>query len=120
MKPFSFSKDCIFCKIAKKEVESEIVYDDENVTAFNDVNPQAPIHILIIPKKHIEKVSDIGGENYTIVGNLVGVANKLAEDKGLINRGYRLVFNCGKEAGQAVFHLHLHLLGGRSFSWPPG
>lgn len=113
-------KNCIFCKIVKKEVESEIVYENEKVIAFNDINPQAPIHILIIPKEHIEKVSDIDKGNSSIVGNLVCVANKLAENKNLVKSGYRLVFNCGREAGQAVFHLHLHLLGGRSFSWPPG
>jgi len=113
-------ENCIFCKIANKKIDGDIVYEDETVVAFNDINPQAPVHILVIPKKHIEKISDITKENSFIIENLVNVANIIARDKDLLVRGYRLVINCGKDAGQAVFHLHLHLLGGRIFNWPPG
>ena len=114
------SRDCLFCKIIEGTIKSEIVYKDEKVVAFKDINPQAPVHILIIPRQHIEKISDLGGENKLVVSNLVLAANRLARNNKIDQSGYRLVFNCGPDAGQAVFHIHLHLLGGRGLSWPPG
>lgn len=113
-------KDCIFCKIIKKELKSDIVYEDNETVAFNDINPQAPVHILIIPKEHIEKVSDLNEDNSHITSKLILVANKLAVSTNIKEDGYRMVFNCGANAGQDVFHIHLHLLGGRKFDWPPG
>ena len=113
-------EDCLFCRIAKKEIPSKIVREDPDLVAFEDVNPQAPVHILIIPKEHIEKVSDLAERNIEIVGRLVLAAKNIAKEKGIQESGYRIVMNCNRDAGQAVFHLHLHLLGGRKFSWPPG
>ena len=111
--------ECIFCKIASKELKSEIVYEDDEVVAFKDINPQAPVHILIIPRKHIEKISDMEESDIPLIGKLFFVASKIAKELNLED-GYRLVINNGRNAGQAVFHIHLHLLGGRKFSWPPG
>jgi len=113
------TKECIFCKIIKKEIPSKAEYEDDEILAFEDVNPQAPTHILIIPKKHIEQVADISETDAELVGKLVLIARKIAAKKKL-EKGYRIVFNNGPQAGQAVFHLHLHLLGGRRFTWPPG
>lgn len=112
--------ECIFCKIINREINSSIVYEDEEILAFNDINPQAPVHIILIPKKHIEKISDITPEDIELVGKLVFIAQRIAKERNISDSGYRLVFNCNKDAGQAVFHIHLHLLGGRKFSWPPG
>jgi histidine triad (HIT) family protein len=112
--------DCLFCKIRDKEIKSDIIYEDKEVLAFKDINPQAPIHILVIPKKHIASLSDLDKENSYLVGMMVMAAKKIAEESNIKNSGYRLVFNCGPDAGQAVFHIHLHLLGGRSLGWPPG
>lgn len=113
-------KDCIFCKIVKGEIEAKIVYRDTDVVCFEDINPEAPIHIVIISYKHIERMADIGESEIELVGKLFFIATKLAREKNIESRGYRLVLNCNKDAGQVVFHLHLHLLGGRKFSWPPG
>ncbi len=112
--------DCIFCKIASKEIPSKIVFENERIIAFEDINPKAPTHILIIPKKHIPYIAEIKKEDIPLVGELIYVARKIAEEKELDKDGYRLVFNNGKNAGQEVFHIHLHLLGGRKFGWPPG
>ncbi|ADC89229.1 histidine triad (HIT) protein [Thermocrinis albus DSM 14484] len=112
-------KDCIFCKILRRELPSTGVYEDELVYAFRDINPVAPTHILIIPKKHILGVQELQQEDECLVGHMFYVAKKIAEQEGL-SGGYRLVFNVGKDAGQTVFHLHLHLIGGRSMNWPPG
>lgn len=111
--------DCIFCKISKRELASTIVHEDSDTLAFRDVNPQAPTHIIVIPKDHIEKMSDINEHNYYIAGKLVFIANRLA-DREQLKKGFRLVFNCGPDGGQTVNHLHLHLLGGRRMIWPPG
>lgn len=111
---------CIFCKIIKKEVPSKTVFEDKNVVAFEDINKQAPIHIVIISKAHIERLSDIREENADVVGRLILTANAIAREKNIQDSGYRVVINCNKDAGQAVFHLHLHLLGGRRITWPPG
>lgn len=111
---------CIFCKIIRKEIPAKIIYDNGNVIAFEDIKPQAPVHTIIIPKSHIEKVSDIKKKNAGIIGHLILAANEIAEKNNIQESGYRIVINCNKDAGQAVFHLHLHLLGGRPMAWPPG
>lgn len=112
--------DCIFCKIAQKEVKSEIVQESQDIVAFRDINPQAPTHIVVIPRKHIETVNDLTDADASLVGKMVLVARDLAKKEGHADKGYRLNLNCGRGAGQSVWHLHLHLLGGRGFSWPPG
>lgn len=112
--------DCLFCKIARKEIPAAIVYEDRLVVAFNDINPQAPVHMLIIPKKHFDTLNDVSAEEQNLLGHLVLVATTLAGEQGLKEQGYRLVANCLASAGQSVFHVHFHLLGGRTFSWPPG
>jgi len=113
-------QECIFCKIARHEIPSQIVYEDEDVVAFKDLNPVAPVHILIIPKKHISGVMAVTDENSDILGKIFLAAKTLASDTGIDKTGFRVVANHGKEAGQSVFHLHFHLLGGRALSWPPG
>lgn len=112
--------DCIFCKIAAGDVPASIVKQDDLVVAFEDINPQAPIHIQIIPRKHIPSVLELDLAQVDILARMVETANEIARERGLDERGFRLVFNCGPEAGQTVPHLHLHLLGGRAMSWPPG
>jgi histidine triad (HIT) family protein len=112
--------NCIFCRIAKKEIPCDLIYEDDKVLAFRDINPQAPTHILIIPRKHIPRVLDIKEEDAALIGHMHLVASKLSRKEKIDVRGFRLVTNCNRDAGQAVFHLHLHLLGGRCFSWPPG
>lgn len=111
----------IFSKIINKEIPAEIVYETDNVLAFKDIKPQAPVHILIIPKVEIPKVSDIMGKEHSeLLGEMFDTANKLAKDMDISERGFRLVFNCGNDGGQEVYHLHMHLLGGRHLNWPPG
>lgn len=110
-------KDCLFCKIAKKELPSKIVYEDDNFFAFNDINPIAPIHILIIPKKHIPSVNHLTVSDKELIGELFLVAQKIARTEETAEIGYRLIFNVGESAGQTVEHLHLHLLGGKKLSW---
>ncbi len=110
--------DCLFCKMAKGEIKPDIVYQDDSVLAFRDINPQAPVHILIIPKKHVETLNDL--DDFELAGRLLKTAIKLASQEGLADEGYRTVFNCNKNGGQEVFHLHMHLLGGRKMNWPPG
>ena len=111
---------CLFCKITTGEITASLVYSDEHIVAFNDINPQAPTHVLIIPRTHIPTIADIGEADAGIMGRLTRVANQIAQERGIDTRGYRLVVNCNAEAGQSVYHLHLHLLGGRSMTWPPG
>jgi histidine triad (HIT) family protein len=111
---------CVFCDIAEKKRPAKIIYEDELIMAFEDINPQAPVHILVVPKKHIPTSLDIKEEDNELIGSLFRVANKIADGKGIAGRGFRLVMNCNREAGQAVFHMHLHLLGGRIMHWPPG
>jgi histidine triad (HIT) family protein len=108
--------DCIFCKIVAGEIPSTKVYEDEEIIAFRDINPQAPVHIVIIPRKHIASLSDLSEDDSALVGRLVATANKLAQDEGIAEKGYRVVINCGPEGGQLVPHLHVHLLGGRKLS----
>jgi len=105
--------DCIFCRIAAGEVPSEILYQDDQVVAFPDANPKAPVHLLVVPRRHIESAAGLTDGDEPLMGHLVAVANRLARDRGVAATGYRLVVNCGPEGGQVVPHLHLHLLGGR-------
>ena len=110
----------IFTKIINKEIEANIIYEDQEVLAFEDINPQAPTHILIIPKKEIPTVNDIKVEDVALIGKLVLVAKNIAQEKSLDSSGYRLVINCNEHGGQTVFHIHMHLIGGRQLAWPPG
>ncbi|MFC6440771.1 histidine triad nucleotide-binding protein [Bowmanella sp. JS7-9] len=113
------SADTIFGKIIRREIPADIQYEDDLVLAFNDVNPQAPVHVLIIPKKPIATMNDIGEEDRLVVGHLFHVAAKLAAEKGLAQDGYRTVINCNEHGGQTVYHLHVHLIGGKPLGWPP-
>ncbi len=108
-------KDCLFCKIIKGEISANKVYEDEEILAFHDIEPAAPIHILVIPKKHITSLAHMEKEDEAIIGKIYGVINKIAEDKGFKEEGYRVVVNCGKNGGQTVMHLHFHILAGRQF-----
>ena len=112
--------DCIFCKIAAGEIPAEKVYEDDQVVGFRDLSPQAPTHVLLIPRRHIPTLNDLGPGDEPLIGHLYTVAAKLAAQEGLAERGYRTLINCNEEGGQTVFHLHLHLLGGRPMGWPPG
>ena len=112
--------DCLFCRIARKDIPAKIVYEDRQVVAFEDINPQAPAHTLVIPKSHFATFNDVGASEEALLGHMMVVAARVAKDKGLHEKGYRLVGNCQESAGQSVFHIHLHLLGGRRFTWPPG
>jgi histidine triad (HIT) family protein len=111
----------IFSKIIIKEIPATIVYESDNILAFKDINPKAPVHILIIPKIEIPKVTDIkGSQHSSLLGEMMDAANKIAKETGIADEGFRLVFNCGDNGGQDVYHLHMHLLGGRKMNWPPG
>jgi histidine triad (HIT) family protein len=112
--------DCLFCKIIKREIPASIVYEDDRVLAFNDINPQASTHVLVVPKKHIATLNDLQSGDDAIVGEVVRRAAAIATERGIAAGGYRTVFNTNREAGQTVFHIHLHLIGGRTLSWPPG
>lgn len=112
--------DCIFCKIIEGKIPAKIAYQDDLVIAIDDIQPQAPIHKLIIPKQHIPTINDLENQNTPLIGHMVQVAKALAKEVGIADNGYRLVFNCNEGGGQAVYHIHLHLLGGRSMQWPPG
>jgi len=108
--------DCIFCKIASGEIPADIVYHDKEIIAFRDINPQAPVHLIIIPRKHVPSLDRMKESDAALVGRMVAVASKLAKDEGVAEKGYRLAINCGAEGGQLVPHLHMHLLGGRKLS----
>jgi len=112
--------DCIFCKIIRKEIPANIAYEDDDVLAFHDIHPAAPVHLLIIPKVHVQKVGDFSDENSHIISKLVSASKHLAQGQGLYDEGYRLVINSGDNGGQTVYHVHMHLLGGRVMRWPPG
>jgi histidine triad (HIT) family protein len=112
--------DCLFCKIRDGEIPGDMVYEDDDVLAFRDVNPQAPTHILVIPRKHIATTNDLAAADAAVVGKMMLAAKKIAADEGFADEGYRLVLNCNEGAGQTVFHIHMHLLGGRRLTWPPG
>ena len=111
---------CLFCRIVSGEIPASKVYEDADVFAFSDINPQAPLHVLVIPRRHIATLSDLGDGDEAIIGKLVRTAAAIAAQNGFAERGYRTVFNCNAEAGQTVFHIHLHLLAGRRLGWPPG
>ena len=112
--------ECLFCKIVNNEVPCELVFENEYLLAFRDINPQAPTHILVIPRKHISTINELETEDTVLVGEILLTARNLAKVENIDQDGFRTVFNCNKDAGQTVFHIHLHLLGGRRFSWPPG
>lgn len=112
--------DCLFCKIINGDITSDIVYQNDHVLAFNDISPQAPTHILIIPKKHISTINDLAPGDTEVIGQLYLAAKQIAQQQGFAEPGYRVVMNCNEGAGQSVFHIHLHLLAQRVFSWPPG
>lgn len=112
--------DCIFCKIINGEIPSNKIYEDDRVYAFNDINPEAPIHFLVIPKEHIESANALNENNVDVVAHIFKVINKLVVEFGIAEKGYRIVNNCGEDGGQTVKHLHFHVLGGRSLQWPPG
>ncbi len=113
-------EDCIFCKIINREIPASMVFEDEKMIAFNDINPQAPIHILLIPREHFSSLNDIPEEKKNILSHLLLKARQIAQEKGIAEKGYRIVLNTAKDSGQEVFHIHLHLLGGRRMHWPPG
>jgi histidine triad (HIT) family protein len=112
--------ECLFCRIAGKEIPAGIVFEDDEVVAFEDISPQAPVHVLVIPKKHISTLNDLAEEDIPLIGKLLLVAKNLGREMGVEKDGYRVVVNCNRGAGQTVFHIHAHLLGGREFGWPPG
>ncbi len=112
--------DCLFCKILAEEIPANFVYQDDDVVAFRDIDPQAPTHVLVIPREHIATINDLTPGDASLVGKMFLAAKTVAAQEGLAEAGYRTVFNCNREAGQVVFHLHLHVLGGRRMGWPPG
>ena len=112
--------ECLFCRIAAREIPASIVYEDDRVLAFNDINPQAPTHVLVIPKRHIASLNDLTPDDDAAVGEVVRRAAAIAQQRGISAGGFRAVFNTNRDAGQTVFHIHLHLIGGRSLGWPPG
>lgn len=114
------SDECVFCRIVRGQIPSRKVWDDDAIVAFEDLNPRAPTHVLLVPRKHIATVNDLGPADDALIGRMHRAAAEVARERGLAERGYRLVLNCNADAGQTVFHLHLHLLGGRNLGWPPG
>lgn len=112
--------DCLFCSIAEKKIPSTIVYEDKDFLAFNDIKPQAPVHVLVIPKKHITNIDEVQEEDREFLSGLYFVIQKIAKEQDIVENGYRVVTNVGEDGGQTVEHLHFHILGGRSLQWPPG
>jgi histidine triad (HIT) family protein len=112
--------DCLFCKILKGEIPASIIYEDDRLIAFNDINPQAPLHALVVPKRHIASLNELSADDDALVGEMVRRAAAIAKQRGYSERGFRTVFNTNAEAGQTVFHIHLHVLAGRGLTWPPG
>lgn len=112
--------DCLFCKISNKEIDSDILYEDDDVMAFSDIAPKAPVHKLIIPKRHIATINDLSIDDESLVGKMILTAKRLAKQLSIDENGYRLVYNVGQGGGQVIYHIHLHLLGGRNLEWPPG
>ncbi len=111
---------CLFCKIARKEIPSKTVFEDDELYAFHDINPGAPVHVLVVPKRHIVGLADATAEDQELLGKLLASAKRVADATGIRESGFRTVFNSGPDAGQSVFHLHMHVLGGRAMAWPPG
>ncbi len=114
------SNDCLFCKILAGEIPAELIYESDTAVGFRDINPQAPVHVLVIPRKHIATINDIEDEDRAAIGSLYTAAKEIAAAEGIAEDGYRAVMNCNEGAGQSVFHIHLHVMGGRPMSWPPG
>ena len=114
------SAECLFCRIASGELPAKIVHQDDHCVAFEDISPQAPTHVLVIPRRHISTLNELESDDHELVGRMVAVARDIARDRGHADDGYRTVFNCNAAGGQTVFHIHLHLLGGRTLVWPPG
>jgi len=112
--------DCLFCKMARGDIQPDTVYEDDDVLGFRDINPQAPMHVLVIPRRHIATLNDLQEADAELMGRLFLAARHIAEQDGFAERGYRTVINCNAESGQSVYHLHLHVLGGRPMHWPPG
>lgn len=112
--------DCLFCRMVKGEIKPDVVFEDDEVLAFRDLNPQAPVHVLVIPKQHIATLNDLDAAHASLMGKMYLAAKQVAQQEGLAERGYRTVVNCNAEAGQSVYHVHLHLLAGRAMHWPPG
>lgn len=113
------NKPCLFCEIVAGRIDADIVYQDDQVTAFHDIHPQAPVHVLVIPNRHIPTMLDIEPEDAPLIGHMHVTAKHLAHELGIADNGYRSIFNCGTAAGQTVWHIHLHIMGGRSMGWPP-
>lgn len=113
-------QDCLFCKILNGDIPADIIYESDSAIAFRDINPQAPTHVLVIPRKHVATINDLNEEDQEIVGSLYLAAKDIARAEGISDEGYRAVMNCNEGAGQSVFHIHLHVLGGRALDWPPG
>lgn len=114
------SGSCLFCRIVRKEIPGEVVYETEEVLAFRDIKPEAPVHVLVVPKKHIASIAELDAGDEPLIGTLFGAAREIAEREGVADSGYRMVINAGGDAGQSVDHVHLHVLGGRGLRWPPG
>ena len=112
--------ECLFCKIIKREIPASVVYEDDRVLAFNDINPQASTHVLVVPKRHVATLNDLTAADDAMIGDVVRRAAAIAKERGISAGGFRTVFNTNRDAGQTVFHIHLHLIGGRSLAWPPG
>lgn len=112
--------DCLFCKMATGQIKPDVVFEDDQVLAFRDIAPQAPVHVLLIPKRHVVNLDDLGDDDAALAGHLLLTARRLARELGIAGDGFRLVNNCNRNGGQTVYHLHFHLLGGRPMSWPPG
>ncbi|QPJ64430.1 MAG: histidine triad nucleotide-binding protein [Candidatus Nitrohelix vancouverensis] len=112
--------DCLFCKIEKGDIPSEKVYEDERLFVIKDINPQAPTHLLVIPRKHHSTILELQEDDFEMIGSIYGVAGKLARQLGMADDGFRVVVNCGRHGGQSVYHIHFHILGGRPMAWPPG
>lgn len=112
--------DCLFCKIAAGDIPTKFLYENDRLVAFSDIDPKAPHHILIIPRKHIATINDLDDSHQMLIGEMMLVAKQLADDLGIQEKGYRILMNCNDEGGQAAYHIHMHLLGGRQMNWPPG
>jgi histidine triad (HIT) family protein len=112
--------DCLFCRIVEKKIPAKVVHEDDQILAFDDINPQAPVHTLVIPKRHVASVQDLGESDQVLLARLLLACTKVATNKGLADPGFRLVANTGRDGGQTVFHLHFHVMGGRHMTWPPG
>ena len=112
--------NCLFCKIINGEITATKIYENEHIIAFNDINPKAPVHILVIPKKHIRSINELNSSDINLAGEIILAAKKIAKDQGVDSKGFRVVFNTNDDGGQTVYHIHMHIMGGRQMQWPPG